>query len=171
MHGYFWNKVKLAKELSNYVGGQFQIESIERCSDSMIHKILRGQVLDLRLDLSSKKREVFVRFAWICEKSFPIKGNEDEIEFYKLSNSRRWNALQVNSEMKVVYTTYYFQRDEDRVKLWTDLKETAHFYKQGDHTNLIMIDDKFVEYRVANYKKLLLSLCYTIVINSKKIKK
>ena len=171
MHAYFWDPVRLTKELSNYIGGQLQIESVEGCTDFKTRKFIRGQIRDFRIDLSSKRREIFIQFDWICEKSFSVKGSESEIEFYKLSNSRKWNTLPANSEMRVGYTTYYFQKDEDRIKLWTDLKETAHFYKQGDHTNLIRTDDKFVEYQVVNYKKLLLCLCYAIVLSSKKSKK
>lgn len=176
MHGYFWDPVRLLKELSGYDGGQIQIESTERYGDFLTVKVFRGQIESCFVDIKPGKREVRISFDWLCYKDFQIedrkKEKNDEIERFVIASKRQWLVLPSEKGITVRYTTYYFQRDEDRVKMWTSLGEIIHFYKKGDHTNLIVdCNGKFTPYQVVNYKKLLLSLCYTIVINSKKNKK
>jgi hypothetical protein len=172
MHAYFWDPVRLLKELPDYDGGQIQIESTEKYGNSLTVKVFRGRIKRCFVDIRPGKKEIYISFDWLCYKDFQIKGEENEIERFTLASKKQWSVLPSEQGITVRYTTYYFQRDEDRVKMWTSLGEIIHFYKIGDHTNLIIdCNGKFTPYQVVNYKKLLLSLCYIIVINSKKNKK
>lgn len=174
MHGYFWNPLKLLKEVKEYDGGQLQIESTEKSGGLTTHKMFRGEIKKSDVIIAPKKREITVEFNWLCYKQFDFTGTKTQSELMLISNKHPWikQPPRCNGPIIIGYTTYYRQRDEERVKIWSNLGETIHLFKPNDHTNLIQSDEnKFSSYQVVNYRKLLLSLCYTIVINSKKGKK
>lgn len=177
MHGYFWSRVKLIEKLTDYVGGQLQIESTDKGSSGLkTYKMFRGEIKDFRIDIRSRKKEIVVVFEWLCHKNFTVTGKESKEELYLLSSKQPWIQFPSICDMPIRYTAFYFQRDEGRIKLWTNLDEIVHFYEQGDHTNLVKHDTengdiRYSPYQVVHYKKLLLSFCYAIVLSSKKIKK
>lgn len=174
MHGYFWDPLELLREMRGYDGGQLQIESTEKSGNLRTHKMFRGEIRKSDVVLVPKKREIIVEFNWLCYKQFDFAGKKTQSELMLISNNHPWSRqpTRCNGPIIIGYTTYYPQKDEERIKVWTNLGEIIHIFKPGDHTNLIPSDDdKFRPYQVVHYKKLLLSLCYTIVMNSKKGKK
>jgi len=131
MHLYYWDPGELEKKLNDeFIGGQFQMKTIDW--------VFRGKVKEC---MALASRRIKVSFSWLCERHF----------FFDNSWTPRpkWSLLPAPPSLHyldVEYRYFYVQDDEDRVKVKGRLGEICHFFKPGDHTNLVQRGDEFVPY-------------------------
>lgn len=135
MHGYYGDRKKLEGILKGFDGGQFQMETKE-------HLLFRGEIAN-SIAPSSEIRRVLVSFVWLSERRFVFDEN--------WTLRPKWLLLQQPDGLKspylsVEFSYYYRQPDEDRVKMRGTLGEVCHFYKREDHTNLVRMEDGFMQY-------------------------
>jgi hypothetical protein len=150
VHGIHFDHVKLDRLLFQFMGGQFQIQySYPKNPD---FEVYRGEVISSRTWRRSlphsgflKERLVRVRLSWMCRRHV-ISG--------PYTNTRAaWRLLPhppADHYITFVYTSYYEQPDENRVKIeGVDMYGSAvivHFYHVDDHTNLVWNETGFIPY-------------------------
>lgn len=174
IHPYRWDPVKLLREVRKYDGGQVLIESTETSKNLNTYKMFRGEIERSEVTIAPGKKEIVVKFSWLCYKQFYFTGKEDRDELEILSDKRPWieQPSHCNRPIIIGYTTYYPQKDEERIKVWTRLKETVHFFKPGDYTNLVKDDSGvFSSYLSIHRNELLYCLARVMGMNKKKGKK
>ncbi|OGI95442.1 hypothetical protein A2917_02675 [Candidatus Nomurabacteria bacterium RIFCSPLOWO2_01_FULL_42_17] len=127
MHGYYWSRVSLEKELKKFAGGQFLMETKEGL-------VFRGQIQKWSIP-DMGQRKVLVYFDWLCERRFGV-----DKDFKPIS---KWVLLEPPSGFQcltIEFTSYYFQRKrkdrEERIKMWTLLGEVCRFFQKEDPSNL-----------------------------------
>lgn len=139
MHGYYWSPNRLNKRLAEFVGGQFQMQ---RTKEGLV---FQGEIESYRVENDGKKC-VFLSFNWLCERRFVGFDGSGKLK-------PKWVKLQSHlglPRLEVPFTTYYYQPDEERLKMWGGgWGEVCRFYKPGDWMNLVRFgadEDKFVPY-------------------------
>lgn len=133
MHGYFWDKKRLEKRLGKFQNGQFLMETKEGL-------MFRGEIKECVIP-AGKNRRVLIAFNWLCERRFILN------EWWK--PVPKWVRLESpigSSHLDVIFSTYYIQYDEERLKMWGELGEVCRFFKKDDHTNLVRTGDEIVSY-------------------------
>lgn len=129
IHGYFWDGARLQRILDGFADGQFQL--VKRKEGLMF----RGEIKSCEV-ASNGSKEVVISFNWLCEQ-------RNQRWFLKPQPPPPVSSPRLN----VCFNTYYSQPDEERVKMWGGgWEEVCHFFKKGDHTNLVDGEGRFVPY-------------------------
>ncbi len=133
MHLYYFDKKHLEETLREFAGGQFMMKTREGL-------VFRGKVSACFVPSKMNKR-VLVYFHWLSERRLVL----DKWEML----SQKWFLVEPSIHphfLNIGFTSYYFQPDEERVKMWGEFGEVCHFFTKGDHTNLVSCGDDFVPY-------------------------
>lgn len=132
VHGYFTSRKRLKKRLIEFKNGQFLMETKPGL-------VFRGEIRECQIPDMGKKR-VLILFNWLCERRFSVDSTFTPIPKWV----RLELPLETQLQLEVDYTSYYFQKEGRRIKMWTPQKEVCRFYKQGDNENLLQAGEEFV---------------------------
>lgn len=138
MHLYHVNLQRLRDRLADFSGGQFLMETKEGL-------VFRGEVSRCFVP-EGQSKQVSVFFNWLSERRFVLDaGWSLRPKWFPLQPP---NGLQIPYRLDLGYSSYYYQPDEDRVKMWGERKEVCHFFMPWDHTNLVLVEgrNEFVPY-------------------------
>lgn len=169
MHGYFITRRALKKRFPDFLGGQFFIMSsrvnaqdlrrfMEIESDEALWAlfkelgIVEGEALSYRgeiksLEMSSMRRELTIRFNWLCilgrgRRDLDLGGSKPKwIPVHQMSGC--------NQSITIAVTGGYFPKGGQRIKVWTTLNmitssgEYCRLYKPDDPDNLVWNGEEF----------------------------
>lgn|SRR3990167_5024928 len=144
MHLYYSNAKQLEKGFNEFVGGQFQMKTKDW--------VFRGQIKEC---MALSNRRIKIYFDWLCERHF----------FFDSSGvlQPRWSLLVAPPglhHLDVEFRYFYFQTDEDRIKVKGQLGEICHLCRSDDYTNLVQHGDEFAHYCNLH----MLKLCQSILV-------
>ncbi|MES3032260.1 MAG: hypothetical protein V4699_03420 [Patescibacteria group bacterium] len=131
----FRNIEKLRAMLEGFARGQFLMETPEGF-------VFRGEIERCWVGDDS----VFVSFTWLCERRF-VFVFDGAWELRKLKP--KWfplESLKGPPFLELKPGKYYYQADEDRVKIEEGKGAICHFFRKGDYTNLVKCEDEFIPF-------------------------
>ena len=131
MHLYRISQSLLEKGLNLLIGGQFQMKTREG--------VFRGEIKEC---MALSNRRIKISFNWLCV-GYVFFDNSG------LPKPRKWVLLKDPPGLHHVdleWRYFYFQTDENRVKIKGQLGEICHLFRKGNHTNLVRCGDEFVAY-------------------------
>lgn len=133
MHLYYWNKRRLEKELKRFKEGQFLMVTKHDL-------IFRGKIKDCFVPDINIKR-VLIHFHWLGELRFIPQEYAKPLPKWFIIK-----PLVGSTFLDVGFTAYYYQPDEERLKMWGGFGEICHFFKEDDYSNLVRQENELIPY-------------------------
>jgi hypothetical protein len=117
---------ELNKILEKFLHGQCSIQTTSG-------ETYRGMVDSYAVH--PKKFSVSIRFSWLAKLQpiYVLNINETRPRWFIVSTCPNGYEVVFN------YASYYYQTDEDRVKIKGRAGEICRFYKADDHTNIVQL--------------------------------